>query len=207
MAREGSHRTSGATQGCNPDIEVRWQELEKELLSWQAVKTWSSAEWARFYTEKVKPLHDSVPEKDDKTLKLSLDQVGLFFNSWYRAGLPPDKLGKAPTGTDHTQALQAIVEALKSLWFNGCAAEGPPWVTVYEEFKSKLPEGHLNKLKELILHGADPVCLGPKRSYKSKPYPGTQDVEMLELWDYHALVKAARAKHEPLCSTLMRRAC
>ena len=64
---------------------------------------------------------------------------------------------------------------------------------IYQEFKNKLPEGHLNKLKEMVLHGADPVYLGPKKGYKPKPYPGTDSVEMLALWDYFALVKASRA--------------
>ena len=59
-------------------------------------------------------------------------------------------------------SMQAIVEALRVHWFDNRAAEGPPWSKVYEEFKAKLPEGHLNKLKELILHGAVPVYLGSK---------------------------------------------
>ena len=67
-------------------------------------------EWAIFYTEKVKPLHDSVPDKANRTLKLSLDQVGLFFNAWYKAELPLQELGVAYTGKDHSKASRALVE-------------------------------------------------------------------------------------------------
>ena len=88
-------------------MQARWQALEKKLTSWRAVKAWSSPEWAEFYTTKVKPLHDSVPDKEDKTLKLSLDQVKLLFNAWYRSELPPDELDKAHTGMGHAQALHA----------------------------------------------------------------------------------------------------
>ena len=40
---------------------------------------------------------------------------------------------------------------------------GPLWDKVYQEFKGKVLEGQVNRLKELVLHGAYPVYLGPTR--------------------------------------------
>ena len=111
--------------------------------------------------------------------------TGRFFNYWIKRLSTAAELP--------SQAKETSVETLRSNWFDGTAREGPSWNDIAAEFTGKIPSGQLKILKEMVLFGADPVYLGPKKSHTAKPYPGTQDVEILVLWDYVVLLNAKRA--------------
>ena len=70
-----------------------------------------------------------------------------------------------------------IVAVLRKEWFGpdteheGRASAGPPWSKILGLLKGKIPQHHLEAIKELVLFGADPIFSGPKKGYKAKPYP------------------------------------
>jgi hypothetical protein len=45
----------------------------------------------------------------------------------------------------------------------------------------------------MVKRGADPIHIGRKRGYRAKPYAVDAKILNLAKWDYHALLKAARA--------------
>ena len=163
--------------------ECAWEEVGRILRAADGAET--NTAMCKLFEEQVKPQADAVDAKDDGGMLSALLVTGRFFNCWIKRLITA---GELPS-----QAKETIVETLRSNWFDGTAREGPSWNDIAAEFTGKIPSGQLKLLKEMVLFGADPVYLGPKKGYIAKPYPGTQDVEILVLWDYLALLNAKRA--------------
>lgn len=178
--------SSSPTQAASEhQLGYLWERVEADLVTLKHRPLEEEA-WATFYEERVRPVHDAAIERNDASLQQALDKTGSFFNAWLKKGMEKFKSSE--------KALQkGIVAPLRHRWFGERAAQGPPWAEVYAAFKDVLPTGQLNLLKEMVLRGADPVYMGPKRGYRPKSYPSTHAADMLALWDFHALLKASRA--------------
>ena len=180
--------TSAST--APPDAPELLPEASRDAL-WNDLKPHSqgartSEEHFRLFNEVVTPILESVREKNVAETKASLALAGRFNNEWLRFEMK------------HTKDPQAAVHRMVTTYRQGNfgpnnATHGPSPEVVDQFLLGKIPREHLDLFTSMITQGADPVFLGPKAGYKARPYPSTEEVDTLALWDFHALVTAKRA--------------
>ena len=179
---------AGATTDHSADTKMNIDEstaAARKQVSTLTEKCQVHKQWAQVYIQNIKPTLDAVPEKDNESMDSALLLAGQFFNKWFLWAVASDRSASA--------GLQGIVSALRTEWFEDRATEGPDWEDIEKLLKGKIPKGHLLLWKEMVKRGADPVHIGRKRGYRAKPYPADAKILNLAKWDYHALLKAARA--------------